>query len=59
MQSGLRRLKIWGEFAYCDLGGASCELSFGKSFKSFDFGIISFYEKITILIINLVFLIKN
>ncbi len=45
MQSGLRRLKIWGEFAYCDLGGASCELSFGKSFKSFDFGIISFYEK--------------
>ncbi|MCH3878089.1 Ppx/GppA phosphatase family protein [Campylobacter jejuni] len=45
MQSGLRRLKIWGEFAYCDLGGASCELSFRKSFKSFDFGIISFYEK--------------
>ncbi|MFQ6341614.1 Ppx/GppA family phosphatase [Campylobacter sp. VTCC 70190] len=45
MQMGLKRLKIWGEFAYCDLGGASCELSFGKSFKSFDFGIISFYEK--------------
>lgn len=50
MQSGLRRLKIWGEFAYCDLGGASCELSFGKSFKSFDFGIISFYEKLPFLL---------
>ncbi|MBM0636641.1 Ppx/GppA family phosphatase [Campylobacter sp. VicNov18] len=45
MQAGLLELGIWGEFAYCDLGGASCELAFKNSFISFDFGIISFYEK--------------
>ncbi|TQR61314.1 Ppx/GppA family phosphatase [Campylobacter troglodytis] len=33
--------------AFCDLGGASCELSFDKELQSFDFGIISFYERVS------------
>lgn len=45
MKRGLLNLGLKQEFAYCDLGGASCELSFRDSFKSFDFGIITFYEK--------------
>lgn len=44
MRSGLKRLGLSGVFAFCDLGGASCEFAFDKSFKSFEFGIISFYE---------------
>lgn len=45
MKSGLLALNLHKEFGFCDLGGASCELSFRKNFLSFDFGIISFYEK--------------
>ncbi|CAM3987936.1 Ppx/GppA family phosphatase [Campylobacter hepaticus] len=45
MKIALFKLGIYGEFAYCDLGGASCELSFKNYCESFDFGIISFYEK--------------
>ncbi len=45
MKMGLLNLGLKGEFAFCDLGGASCELSFKESFKSFDTGIISFYER--------------
>lgn len=45
MKTGLLALGLSEEFAYCDLGGASCELSFKGVFKSFDFGIITFYEK--------------
>ncbi|MBZ7931848.1 Ppx/GppA family phosphatase [Campylobacter sp. RM12910] len=45
MKKALASLDIKGYFAYCDLGGASCELSFDQYFQSFDFGIISFYEK--------------
>ncbi len=45
MKMGLLNLGLRGEFAFCDLGGASCELSFRGEFKSFDVGIISFYEK--------------
>lgn len=45
MKTGLLNLGLSGEFAYCDLGGASCELSFKGVLKSFDFGIVTFYEK--------------
>ncbi|MBZ7963895.1 Ppx/GppA phosphatase family protein [Campylobacter sp. 2457A] len=45
MKNALANLGMKGRFAYCDLGGASCELSFNEHFQSFDFGIISFYEK--------------
>lgn len=46
MDAGLKSLNLQSlEKGYCDLGGASCELSFKGLFKSFDFGIISFYEK--------------
>lgn len=46
MQERLKRLHIFRkDFNYCDLGGASCEISNAKISKSFDFGIISFYEK--------------
>ncbi|HED8510265.1 TPA: Ppx/GppA family phosphatase [Campylobacter upsaliensis] len=44
MQSGLLALNLHQEFGFCDLGGASCELSFRENYLSFDFGIISFYE---------------
>ncbi|MBS4240707.1 Ppx/GppA family phosphatase [Campylobacter vulpis] len=44
MQSGLLALNLHQEFGFCDLGGASCELSFRGNYLSFDFGIISFYE---------------
>ena len=45
MNHVLKSLKFQSlEKAYCDLGGASCELSFKELSKSFDFGIISFYE---------------
>lgn len=47
MQNALKRINFKEkQLAFCDLGGASCELSFGKSLKSFDFGIISFFEKV-------------
>ena len=46
MKYRLKKLGIFSSsYAYCDLGGASCELSFKNESKSFDFGIISFYEK--------------
>ncbi len=46
MQNALNKLGIKDkELLFCDLGGASCELSFANTTKSFDFGIISFYEK--------------
>lgn len=45
MKMGLLNLKFSLECAFCDLGGASCEFSFKNHFVSFDFGIISFYEK--------------
>lgn len=46
MQNALLKLNFKAhDIAFCDLGGASCELSFGKAYQSFDFGIISFYEK--------------
>lgn len=46
MKHGLSKLGLdASNLAYCDLGGASCELSFKNFSKSFDFGIISFYEK--------------
>jgi len=45
MKMALRKLGNVKENAYIDLGGASCELSFRDVFKSYDFGIISFYEK--------------
>lgn len=45
MQTALKKLGINGNFAFCDLGGASCEFSFAKQYASFNFGIISFYEK--------------
>ena len=49
MKEALLRLKIYEKTAFCDLGGASCELSSENKFQSFDFGIISFYEKSKIL----------
>ncbi|KAA6227337.1 Ppx/GppA family phosphatase [Campylobacter sp. LR286c] len=45
MKFGLRNLKMSGEFGFIDLGGASCEFTFKSYFQSFDFGIISFYER--------------
>lgn len=46
MQNALKRVGFkQNNLAFCDLGGASCELSFANNLKSFDFGIISFYEK--------------
>ncbi|TQR31920.1 exopolyphosphatase [Campylobacter sp. MIT 99-7217] len=46
MQNALLRLNFLEKnLAFCDLGGASCELSFGRNYESFDFGIITFYEK--------------
>lgn len=46
MQHSLRLLGLYqGNLAYCDLGGASCEISFNDKCQSFDFGIISFYER--------------
>lgn len=45
MKMGLQKLGLNLNAAFCDLGGASCELSFKNDFQSFDFGIISFYEK--------------
>lgn len=46
MKNALNKLGFKQEnLAFCDLGGASCELSFGENFKSFDFGIITFFEK--------------
>lgn len=47
MKNALARLGIKeSELCFCDLGGASCELSFDENYKSFDFGLISFYEKV-------------
>lgn len=45
MKMGLLNLGLNLECGYCDLGGASCEFSFKNSYTSYDFGIISFYEK--------------
>ncbi|HEB9308444.1 TPA: Ppx/GppA family phosphatase [Campylobacter coli] len=45
MKMGLLNLGLNLDCGYCDLGGASCEFSFRENFQSFDFGIISFYEK--------------
>nr|WP_250325462.1 Ppx/GppA family phosphatase [Campylobacter lari] len=46
MQERLKALKLFRkDLNYCDLGGASCEISNDKFSKSYDFGIISFYEK--------------
>lgn len=45
MKMGLLKAGLNLDCGYCDLGGASCEYSFKTNFKSFDFGIISFYEK--------------
>nr|WP_250322382.1 Ppx/GppA family phosphatase [Campylobacter lari] len=46
MQERLKALKLFRkDLSYCDLGGASCEISNNKFSKSCDFGIISFYER--------------
>lgn len=46
MQERLKSLKLFRkDLNYCDLGGASCEISNDKFSKSYDFGIISFYER--------------
>ncbi len=46
MQERLKALKLFRkDLSYCDLGGASCEISNDKFSKSYDFGIISFYER--------------
>lgn len=46
MQERLKALKLFRKnLNYCDLGGASCEISNEKFSKSYDFGIISFYER--------------
>ncbi|AJC90934.1 exopolyphosphatase, Ppx/GppA family [Campylobacter subantarcticus] len=46
MQERLKSLKLFKkQLSYCDLGGASCEISSEQSCKSYDFGIISFYER--------------
>ncbi|NDJ28130.1 exopolyphosphatase [Campylobacter sp. MIT 12-8780] len=46
MKNALKNLNFMEKnLAFCDLGGASCELSFKNFSQSFDFGIISFYEK--------------
>ncbi|WP_291952913.1 Ppx/GppA family phosphatase [Campylobacter sp.] len=46
MQERLKKLNLFRrDFNYCDLGGASCEITNTKFSKSYDFGIISFYEK--------------
>lgn len=46
MQERLKTLKLFRKnLNYCDLGGASCEISNDKFSKSYDFGIISFYER--------------
>lgn len=46
MDNALKRLNLKAlQKAYLDLGGASFELSFQKYFKSFNIGIISFYEQ--------------
>ncbi|AJD01980.1 exopolyphosphatase, Ppx/GppA family [Campylobacter lari] len=46
MQERLKALKLFRKnLNYCDLGGASCEISNDKFSKSYDFGIISFYER--------------
>ncbi len=46
MQERLKALKLFKkDLNYCDLGGASCEISNDKFSKSYDFGIISFYER--------------
>ncbi|MCX2682487.1 Ppx/GppA family phosphatase [Campylobacter sp. MIT 21-1685] len=52
MQTALNRLGIYGDFAFCDLGGASCEFSFANHYTSYDFGIVRFYEKIKTQIKN-------
>ena len=49
MKRGLLNLGLNLDCGYCDLGGASCEFSFRDNFQSFDFGIISFYEKCKII----------
>ncbi|WP_139454017.1 Ppx/GppA family phosphatase [Campylobacter armoricus] len=46
MQERLKTLKLFRKnLSYCDLGGASCEISNDYFSKSYDFGIISFYER--------------
>ncbi|OCX43605.1 exopolyphosphatase [Campylobacter ornithocola] len=46
MQERLKMLKLFRkDLSYCDLGGASCEISNHNFSKSYDFGIISFYER--------------
>ncbi|MCW0185319.1 Ppx/GppA family phosphatase [Campylobacter lari] len=46
IQERLKALKLFRkDLSYCDLGGASCEISNDKFSKSYDFGIISFYER--------------
>ncbi|TXE78124.1 Ppx/GppA family phosphatase [Campylobacter peloridis] len=46
MQERLKTLKLFRkDLNYCDLGGASCEISNDNFSKSYDFGIISFYER--------------
>ncbi|EAH7031128.1 Ppx/GppA family phosphatase [Campylobacter lari] len=46
MQERLKSLKLFRkDLNYCDLGGASCEISNDKFSKSYNFGIISFYER--------------
>lgn len=46
MQERLKALKLFRkDLSYCDLGGASCEISNDKFSKSYDFGIIGFYER--------------
>ncbi|WP_261544814.1 Ppx/GppA phosphatase family protein [Campylobacter lari] len=46
IQERLKALKLFRkDLNYCDLGGASCEISNDKFSKSYDFGIISFYER--------------
>ncbi|MCR6593590.1 Ppx/GppA phosphatase family protein [Campylobacter insulaenigrae] len=48
MKTRLQKLNLFRkDFNYCDLGGASCEITNTKFSKSYDFGIISFYEKNT------------
>ncbi|MBX1886554.1 Ppx/GppA phosphatase family protein [Campylobacter peloridis] len=46
MQERLKSLNLFRKnLSYCDLGGASCEISNDDFSKSYDFGIISFYER--------------
>lgn len=46
MQERLKKLNLYRKnLGFCDLGGASCEISNDFASQSYDFGIISFYEK--------------